>query len=116
MDSKKALAKRIVTDFHSAEAAVKAGDDWAQQFQKGGVPDDIEEVTVEAPSDSYKLDKLLAKVGLADSGTDAGRKLKQNSVKVNGETVNDPTKSLPTKEPVTLQVGRKIKKVKFEQV
>jgi tyrosyl-tRNA synthetase len=116
MDSKKALAKRIVTDFHSGEAAAKASDDWAQQFQKGGVPDDIEEVTVEAPSDSYKLDKLLAKVGLADSGTDAGRKLKQNSVKVNGETVNDPTKSLPTKEPVTLQVGRKIKKVKFEQV
>jgi tyrosyl-tRNA synthetase len=114
MESKKALAKRIVTDFHSAEAAAKAGDDWAQQFQKGGVPDDIEEVTVEAPSDSYKLDKLLAKVGLADSGTDAGRKLKQNSVKVNGETVNDPTKSLPTKDPVTLQVGRKIKKVRFE--
>ncbi|HEX4487218.1 MAG TPA: tyrosine--tRNA ligase [Terriglobales bacterium] len=116
MDSKKALAKRIVTDFHSAEAAAKAGDDWAQQFQKGGVPDDIEEVTVEAPSDVYKLDKLLAKVGLADSGTDAGRKLKQNSVKVNGETVSDPTRSLATKEPVTLQVGRKIKKVRFEQV
>src|SRR3954454_14061262 len=34
MDAKKALAARIVTDFHSAEAAAKAAEDWAKQFQK----------------------------------------------------------------------------------
>jgi tyrosyl-tRNA synthetase len=115
MDAKKDLARRMVTDFHSAEAAGKAADDWAQQFQKGGVPDDIEEVTVEVASDLIKLDKLLVRAGLADSGTDAVRKLKQKSVKVNGGVVTDPLTSLPTNEPVTLQVGRKIKKVKFEQ-
>ena len=115
MDAKKDLARRIVTDFHSAEAAGKAADDWAQQFQKGGVPDDIEEATVEVASDLIKLDKLLVRAGLADSGTDAVRKLKQKSVKVNGVVVTDPLTSLPTNQPVTLQVGRKIKKVKFEQ-
>jgi tyrosyl-tRNA synthetase len=39
---KRELARTIVADFHSAEAAAEAGEDWAKQFQKGGVPDNIE--------------------------------------------------------------------------
>jgi tyrosyl-tRNA synthetase len=35
MQAKKELARRIVADFHSAEAARKAGEDWAKDFQKG---------------------------------------------------------------------------------
>ncbi len=113
MDAKKALAARIVADFHNADAAEKAGTDWAHQFQKGGVPEDVQEVSVEAAAEAIKLDKLLVKAGLADSGSDAVRKLKQKSVKVNGEAVSDPLTSLPTNAPVTLQVGRKIIKVNF---
>src|SRR5579871_3194860 len=43
MTLKKDLARRIVADFHSAEAATKAADDWAKQFQKDEVPDSVEE-------------------------------------------------------------------------
>ncbi len=39
MQAKKDLARRIVADFHSAEEATKAGEDWAKQFQKNEVPD-----------------------------------------------------------------------------
>src|SRR5437868_11609811 len=39
MQAKKDLARRIVTDFHSVEAARKAGEDWAKQFQKRETPD-----------------------------------------------------------------------------
>jgi tyrosyl-tRNA synthetase len=46
MQAKKDLARRIVTDFHSAEAAMKAGEDWAKQFQKNEVPQDVERVSV----------------------------------------------------------------------
>jgi len=46
MHAKKDLARRIVADFHSAEAATKAGEDWAKQFQKGDTPDEIERVAV----------------------------------------------------------------------
>src|SRR5579859_3751136 len=47
MQAKKDLARRIVGDFHSAEAATKAGEDWAKQFQKDEVPQDaLELVTV----------------------------------------------------------------------
>ena len=45
MQAKKELARRIVADFHSAEAAAKAGEDWAKQFQKDQVPEDVEQVT-----------------------------------------------------------------------
>src|SRR6266702_4445232 len=44
MQAKKDLARRIVADFHSAEAAANAGEDWAKQFQKDEVPADVEEV------------------------------------------------------------------------
>jgi tyrosyl-tRNA synthetase len=42
MALKKELARGIVADFHSAEAAAKAAEDWAKQFQKDQVPDGIE--------------------------------------------------------------------------
>jgi tyrosyl-tRNA synthetase len=46
MQAKKDLARRIVADFHSAEAAAKAGEDWAKQFQKDQVPEEIEKIEV----------------------------------------------------------------------
>src|SRR6201997_3304116 len=42
MQAKKDLARRIVADFHAAEAAAKAGEDWAKQFQKDQLPEDLD--------------------------------------------------------------------------
>jgi tyrosyl-tRNA synthetase len=53
MQAKKELARRIVTDFHSEEAAVQAALDWATQFQKREMPTDVPKVTV-------KLDRVTA--------------------------------------------------------
>ena len=112
MQAKKDLAARIVKDFHSPDAATKAAEDWAKQFQKGGVPDNVEEITLESAEPKVRIDKLLARAGLAESVTDAVRKLKQGSVKVNGEAVSDPTTVVDVAQGTVLQVGRKIKKVK----
>ena len=109
MQAKKDLAARVVKDFHFPEAATKAAEDWAKQFQKGGVPEEVEQVDV--AETSMRVDKLLARIGLADSGTDAVRKLKQGAVKVNGAAVTDPTTKLDLSGEVVVQVGRKIKKV-----
>src|ERR1700691_873511 len=46
MLAKKDLARRIVEDFHSAEAAAKAGEDWARQFQKSEVPEEVEKIHI----------------------------------------------------------------------
>src|SRR5437764_10031093 len=45
MQAKKGLAERIVTDFHSA-AAKAAAEDWAKQFQRDEVPEEIEHLRI----------------------------------------------------------------------
>ncbi|MBZ5656773.1 MAG: tyrosine--tRNA ligase [Acidobacteriia bacterium] len=134
MALKKELARSIVADFHSAEAAAKAAEDWAKQFQKREVPDDLEEVearasdvlarseggTAEAMAElresgqfRIKLDRLLVAMGLAESISDAVRKIKQNAVRVNGELKTEPVIFLETRKGATVRVGKKIKKVRF---
>ncbi len=53
MDLKKDLARIMVTDFHSADAAKKAAEDWARQFQKHEVPEQL--AHVEIPTDTVKV-------------------------------------------------------------
>jgi tyrosyl-tRNA synthetase len=116
MQAKKELARRIVADFHSAETAAKAAEDWARQFQKSEVPESVEEISVEfsevatTERDGIHLDKLLVLCGLADSRTDAVRKLKQGSVRVEDIVRNHHTYQLP-KLPARLpiRVGKRVK-------
>src|SRR5580658_3978223 len=133
MQAKKDLARRIVADFHSTEAAAKTAEDWAKQFQKSEVPEDLEEVEVngrevmaaaEGSGEGLdeilgsghfraKLDRLLVAAGLANSISDAVRKIKQRSVKINGELKVDLVIFLEIRNNTTVRVGRKIKRVKF---
>jgi tyrosyl-tRNA synthetase len=116
MTLKKDLARRIVADFHTPEAAANAGEDWAKQFQKDEVPDSVEEVETAVeltPDGKIRLDKLLAKVGLAESVSDASRKFKQKAVRVNGELTTAPAVAMDITKPFILQVGRKIKKIRI---
>ena len=46
MQMKKALARRIVQDFHGEQAAAAADENWAKQFQKDQVPENMETVTI----------------------------------------------------------------------
>ncbi len=123
MAAKKELARRIVADFHSAEAAGKAGENWAKQFQKDQAPDSVEAVEIQLrdvgeinplPGSSIKVDKVVFKAGLASSITEAGNKRKAGSVRFNGEVVKDPVygTGLP---PVTIDVrlGHRIKRVQI---
>ncbi len=123
MQAKKELARRIVADFHSGEAAANAGDDWARQFQKSEAPESIETVDVSIgsvgevnplPGSSIKVDKLLFKAGFVSSVTEGGNKRKAGSVKFNGELVRDPV-FLAGLPPVTIDVrlGHRIKRVQI---
>jgi tyrosyl-tRNA synthetase len=125
MALKKELAQSIVADFHSREAAAKAAEDWAKQFQKGGVPDILEQVMVPIsrimvgfgesistqapPFDVHilnadrlrpvamlvRIDKLLVEARLAESASDGGRKIKQRAVSIDGELIEKPKLGLP---------------------
>ena len=124
MQAKKDLAKRIVADFHSAEAATNAGENWATQFQKKEVPGSAEEVfvalaevgghvvdTERGPAATLRADRLLVRCGLATSTTDAARKLKQGSVKVDEHVLREPyfTQTAPPPMRVPLRVGKQLR-------
>jgi len=121
MRAKKDLAKRIIADFHSPADAEAAEENWARQFQKDEVPENLEEVeiiaaTVGTPAESgmnVNVGKVLAHAGLADSNSDAQRKIKAGSVKIDGETCKDLylQTSLPAEK--VFRVGRKMKKVRL---
>ncbi len=55
-------------------------------WPRGGHPDLPEEAKV---SGGVRVDKMLAKVGLADSVSDAARKIKAGAVEINGQRVKD---------------------------
>ncbi len=120
MEAKKDLARRIVEDFHSADAAKQAAEDWARQFQKDEAPENVESVSVafadvSTTDGNINLAKLMARAGLASSVSEATRKIKEKAVKVDGEVVTAsivPLKSNSSApRSLTLRVGRKIKKV-----
>ncbi len=110
MEAKKRLARTITAGFHSQTAAEEADRNWALMFQQKTLSEDLEEVTISAAELGYstdhqsiRLDKLLARLDLADSATDANRKIKQNAVKIDGEIVSIP--NLPVPElPVRLAI------------
>jgi len=126
MTLKKALARQIVQDFHSAAAAQQAEENWARQFQKDEVPENLEVKTIarkdlQVGSDGaspetapIRLDKLLLLAGLVSSASEGQRKLKEGAVYINGEQQNKPAISLSSSSvDLVLKLGKRIKRVKL---
>ena len=128
MESKKELAFRIVSDFHSQSAATAASEGWTKQFQLRQAPQTIEQAQVNyediaagwspgtpIPADApIKVDKLVQRTGLASSVTEASKMRTQKAVRINDAVVLDPIYLLRASTfPVslTLQLGRKYREV-----
>jgi tyrosyl-tRNA synthetase len=133
MAAKQNLARMIVADFHSPALAEQAEQDWSKQFQRDQIPESAEEVALkladvawslkpevgqgsdegksDAPARGIRLDRLLVLCGLADSATDAARKLKQGAVRVNDQLEQTPRLLLPPgfSGRLSLRVGRRVK-------
>ena len=82
-DFKVSLAKRVIADFHSSDAAAAAEDEFNRIFKRKEVPDEIEERAV-APQ-VWKLPRLLVETGLAPSMAEARRLIEQGGVRIDGE-------------------------------
>ena len=108
MQVKMRLARAIVTDFHSSAAAQQAEEDFNREVRQGDVPADIEKSAI-LPEWGSSLPKILLGTGLAESRTDAERKIKSGSVEIGGEKY---TKITFTPTPgVTIRVGKKWKRL-----
>ncbi|HEV8592304.1 MAG TPA: tyrosine--tRNA ligase [Pyrinomonadaceae bacterium] len=105
-NAKVSLAKLIIKDFHSADAATAAEDEFNRLFVQKEIPDEIEEKQIEAGS--YKLAELIASTGLASSKGEARRLIEQGGVKVNGEKASNTTTDVDvTSEAILVQVGKR---------
>jgi tyrosyl-tRNA synthetase len=113
MQTKMDLGRRIVADFHSqadADAAVGAFD---REVRQGREPADTETVSLPAGAQTEKgirLDKLLALTSLADSVTDAARKLKAGAVEINGE-IHKELLLTASAGTLVFRVGKKWKRI-----
>jgi len=102
-DAKVMLAKEITARFHSAQAADAAQQDFINR-SKGGVPDDIPEVSLGGAP--LGIAQLLKQAGLATSASEASRLIDGGGVRVDSAVVSDKGLKLDAGSYV-LQVGKR---------
>ena len=141
MQAKKGLARKIVSDFHSAEAATQASEDWAKQFQKHEVPSatelvlvPLQKVTAASTKDfsdqnSYFalddprlpnirlvwFDKVLAEAGLVVSRSEGSRQIVARAVRANEQTILRPVVTIQLESEKAVRVGKKMKRVSITE-
>jgi tyrosyl-tRNA synthetase len=123
LDAKKALARRIVEDFHSAADAEQAQKDFESVHRDKGLPSVIEMLSAYPLSKPQKLFRLLTDLKLCDSNSEAQRKVKEGAVSIavgdlgipQWQRISDPTWEFdPAKHPMAVfRVGRRVLQVSF---
>jgi tyrosyl-tRNA synthetase len=102
-DAKVMLAKEITARFHSAAAADAAEQDFINR-SRGGIPDDIPEVSLSGAP--LGIGALLKQANLVPSTSEAMRMIEQGGVRVDGGVVGDKGLKLDAGSYV-LQVGKR---------
>ena len=80
--AKIALAKAVIGEYHTADAATEAADRWQREISEGALPTDIPEVLLPASSltnGQIPAAILLKQLGLCSSSTDARRQIEQGA-------------------------------------
>ena len=102
------LAKRIIADFHSAESATMAAEEFERRFAKGALPSDLSEREIAIPDTGERLTRLMIECGFADSSSSAMRLIDQGSVRIDGARVEDRWLQVTAdRSPFVLQVGKR---------
>lgn len=101
-DVKMKLAREIVSIYHSDEAADQAQEAFVRVFQQGDQPEDIDEYALK---DGQSVLDVLVAGKLVKSKSEGRRMIDQKAVRLDGETLTDPTQDFP--HPGVLQVGKR---------
>jgi tyrosyl-tRNA synthetase len=102
-DAKVMLAKEITARFHNAAAADAAEQDFVNR-SKGGIPDDIPEVTLTGAP--IQIGQLLKQANLAPSTSEANRLIEGGGVRVDSGVVSDKGLKLD-RGTYVVQVGKR---------
>jgi tyrosyl-tRNA synthetase len=106
-DIKVLFAQEMVARFHSRKAADDALADFEARFQKNAIPEQMEEVNLQAQDGELAIANVLKQAGLVASTSDALRMIEQGGVKLDGEKLNDKTLKLSAGATVVAQVGKR---------
>jgi len=105
-NTKVRFAQEIVARFHSQAAAEEALQDFELR-SKGGIPDEVPEMTIQIAEASISVPQLLKQAGLVASTSEAMRSIEQGGVKLDGEKVTDKHHQVAKGSEVVAQVGKR---------
>jgi tyrosyl-tRNA synthetase len=106
-DFKVELAREMVDRFHGAGAGEAAIRHWNEVVRGGAVPADLPLQEIPVPGDGIRIGALLRAAGLAASGAEAGRKLAERAVRIDGVVTEDRDLSLVAGSEHLLQLGKR---------
>ncbi|HSW69487.1 MAG TPA: tyrosine--tRNA ligase [Gammaproteobacteria bacterium] len=106
-DIKFKLAEELVERFYDRKEAEAAHENFVAQFQKGGVPEDLPEVSLQVEQNGLAIANIIKLAGLTESTSEAFRLLQQGAVKLDGERVSDRNLMLNAGQTLILQVGKR---------
>jgi len=105
-DIKVRFAQEIVARFHSTQAAESALEDFVNR-SRGGIPDEVPEVSLSIEGDSIGVAQLLKQANLVASTSEAFRAIEQGGIKLDGEKVANKALVLNKGVTVVAQVGKR---------
>ena len=106
-DIKVALAQEIVDRFHGKGAGLAALADFEARFRHNEVPENMPEVSLQAPESGMPVVQMLKQAGLTASTTEAVRMIEQGGVRLNGERLTDRLLKISGGETIVAQVGKR---------
>jgi tyrosyl-tRNA synthetase len=101
------LAEEIVDRFHGEGLGSRAKEEFINRFQKGKLPEEVEEMTLVMEGSITTLPRVLKESSMVKSTSEAIRLIEQGAVKVNGGKVLKKDFSMDKGTTYLLQVGKR---------
>tara|TARA_B100001113_G_scaffold106100_1_gene86082 strand:+ start:13784 stop:14971 length:1188 start_codon:yes stop_codon:yes gene_type:complete len=106
-DIKFILAEELVDRFHNEGDGKVCKDAFLNRFQKGKMPEDIQEISIDIKNDYVLLVNLLKETNMISSISEGNRLIKQGGIKINSEKVEDPKQEISKGTENIYQVGKR---------
>jgi tyrosyl-tRNA synthetase len=106
-DIKFLLGEELVDRFHGAGEGIKARENFIARFQKGALPEEMEELTLDSLGKGMGVVNILSQAGLVKSNSEAMRMIQQGAVRIDGERVSDSKLEVAAHTTRIYQVGKR---------